>query len=259
MKTTEWHENRRRSIGGSDATIIVNGTEEQRLKLWQVKCGLAEPENLDDVFQVQFGLFTEPFNLEWFEKKSGLAITGQQEQHVTGWRSCTLDGRVETIAGPAIVEAKHVNARYTIETCLAHYQPQLHHNMQVCGFKKAFLTAIIGNAYDYIEVDYDADYAAKVLKAEEEFWDCVQLQIPPSPLPEEIAAPAATRAVDMTGNNEWASDAAEWLASKDAAKRFDDAAARLKKMVPADVRLASGHGIRIGRDKRRYLSIKQEG
>jgi len=72
-----------------------------------------------------------------------------------------------------------------------------------------------------------------------------------------VAPPAATREVDMTGNNEWADVAAEWLATKDPAKRFDAAASKIKELVAADVRLATGHGIKVARDKRRYLKISE--
>ena len=131
--------------------------------------------------------------------------------------------------------------------------------MVVTGARRAYLSVIFGNEWNYEEVEFDPDYAAALVKAEAEFWECVRLDMPPSEEPVVVAAPEATKAVDMTGNNEWADAAAEWLACKSAAGQFDKAADRLKKMVASDVRSASGHGIKIARDKRRALRITQEG
>lgn len=167
----------------------------------------------------------------------------------------TLDG--ETVS--AVIEAKHVGGHQKMSDVLARYQPQLHHNMICTGYIKAYLSVIIGNEWDYVEVDYDPVYAQALLAAETEFWECVRLDMAPGDTAQVVAPPEATRSIDMTGNNEWASLASEWLNSQSYAKQFDKAADGLKKLVAADVRAASGHGIKITRDKRRYLKIAAEG
>lgn len=254
-KTSEWHEERRKYLGASDANIIMGGTAQQRLDLWKVKTGAAEPESLDDVFPVQLGTFTEPFNLAWFQRKTGWTLTGQQERivHANGWMACTPDGLLED----AIVEAKHVSARFSMADTIAKYQPQLHHSMIVTGRRKAFLSVISGNEYDYAEIEFNDEYAAKLMEVEADFWECVTYRIPPSDAPPNVAPPEPFRVVSMVGNNEWASCAAEWLANKTAARAFDTAAAGIKSLVGADVKAATGHGISLTRNKRGAATIKE--
>lgn len=257
----EWHEERRKVIGGSDANTIMNGTREQRYELWQLKCGLRKPDELADVFPVQLGSFTEPFNLFWFSQKTGLVLDGEQNKlrHANGWMSCTPDALTTLPNGDrAVVEAKHTHGQATMVECLNRYQPQLHHNMICAGFKRAFLSVIIGNSYDYVEVEFDELYAAELLKAEHEFWECVQMGMPPSDALPEVEPPPAWKVVDMTGNNQWADLCAEWTATREFSKRFDKAAAELKRLVPLDVKTAKGHGIVASRNKRGALTLSEE-
>jgi len=262
-KTKEWHDERRKGIGGSDANIIMGGDASAILDLWKIKTGKAEPEDLSGVFRVQLGLHTESFNADWFFHRTNMPVIARGDKRTSRthpWMRATLDGEVPMPDGKtAIWEAKHINGRTNMKEALAKYQPQLHHNMYVTGARKAYLSVIFGNDWDYEEVEFDPDYAAALVKAEEEFWECVSLNMPPSDDPEIVAPPEATKSVDMTGNNEWADAAAEWLACKSAAGQFDKASDRLKKMLASDVRSASGHGIKIARDKRRALRITQEG
>ena len=63
---------RKQGIGGSDATKLYNG---EWHTLWLEKTGDAEPVDLSDVLPVQMGVHTEPFNIQWFEKQTGLKVT----------------------------------------------------------------------------------------------------------------------------------------------------------------------------------------
>jgi len=272
QKGAEWHARRRSSIGGSDANIIMSGDRKKILDLWRVKTG-GEPEDLSDVFAVQLGTVTEDFNLSWFERKTGITLERgvycANDTHFVPM-TANLDG-----AGVGcIVEAKHVSHRVGwhfasvaernashrsgLAATLAKYQPQLHHNMICARVRKAYLSVISGNEYDYVEVDYDAEYAGKLIEAEREFWECVRLKMPPGEIA-IVAPPEATRTVDMTGNNEWSSLAGEWMATKNYSAQFDKADKAIKELIPADVRAAAGHGIKVVRDKRGYLRISEEG
>ena len=59
---------RSKGIGGSDATRLYEGDWYQ---LWSEKVGETLPADLSDVLPVQLGIHTEPFNILWFEKKTG--------------------------------------------------------------------------------------------------------------------------------------------------------------------------------------------
>ena len=61
----------------------------------------------------------------------------------------------------------------------------------------------------------------------------------------------------MTGQNQWASCADDWLSNKVAAKKFETATKGLKALVEADVKLAFGHGVKITRASNAVLTIKE--
>lgn len=254
-----------RSIGGSDANVIMSGDDAAILSLWEQKTGRRAPDDLSDVLPVQMGSYTEPFNAAWFEKQTGLEVLDRGAAlagDADAWRSATLDGRVfddQRTVCFGIWEAKHVGSFWKDEQILAKYQPQLHHNMDVAGSRKAWLSVFKGNAdWCVFEVDYDPAYGAAVRKAEWQFWMAVQADEPPVHI--DAAPPPAfdaMREVCMEGHNEWASLAADWLQHRPAAKTFEGAVKALKGLVEADVKLAHGHGIKISRSKAGALSISE--
>jgi hypothetical protein len=61
----------------------------------------------------------------------------------------------------------------------------------------------------------------------------------------------------MTGNNQWASEAAAWVTTRQAAKDFSAAEKIIKSLVPADAMRCYGHGIEAKRDRANRLSIKE--
>lgn len=66
---------RLRSIGGSDANIILSGDAERVRQLWREKRGEAEPVDLSNNLSVMLGCWTEPFNRQWFERLSDHTVT----------------------------------------------------------------------------------------------------------------------------------------------------------------------------------------
>ena len=58
---------RRYFIGGSDARIIMGDNEAALLRLWRVKRGEAEPEDLSGNLIVQLGAVTEELNRRRYE------------------------------------------------------------------------------------------------------------------------------------------------------------------------------------------------
>lgn len=262
--TDEQKAARKNSIGGSDANIILSGDDEKILNLWLEKTGQKEPENLDDVLPVVMGQFTEPLNLYWYEKQTGRAVTDEQAQLKHGeypFMSCTLDGLTTTEAGhKAIFEAKHVNAFSKIEDVVQRYMPQLHHNMAVAGLSHAVLSVFKGTLeYEVFEVEADFWYTAQLIDAEKEFWRCIQEKI--SPVIQAIEAPKLPtefRDMDMSGNNAWASYAADYLQNEGASKVFEKAKKELKGLVANDVGFAYGHGIEIKRSKSGSLTFAKQ-
>ena len=256
--TQEQKEFRSKLLGGSDANTIMSGDEEKILKLWKVKTGQEADDDLSDILPVQMGVFTEPFNIEWFTKQTGRHVTNNGDQRSSdrhSYMGCTLDGLTDE--GLTVFEAKHVSAFAKDDEILDRYYPQLTHNMLVCKVKKAVLSVFFGNhKWEMFEVNLDDLYADILVGAEEKFWKCVQDKTPPVAV--RVSAPIdAVRRVDMTGNNAWASNVVQLQQNVLGKKLYDEATANLKKLVEDDVMEAYGHGIRIKRDKRGALRISE--
>lgn len=255
---------RKNAIGGSDANKIMSGDSDKILRLWQEKRGEVEPEDLSGVLPVQMGSFTEPLNAFWFEKQTGLTVVCRGEERLSfeyPWMSATLDGM--TFDGGNVLtvwEAKHVSAFAKEAEIVARYMPQLHHNMIVTGADKAVLSVFYGTLKWVAHwVDFDPIYAESLLAAEEDFWDCVKAGRQPvaGPVVAAPVAPDKMRVVDMAGKNSWASFAADWLANKAGAAKFEKSVKELKELIEPDVREASGHGIVAVRNAAGSISIKK--
>jgi len=235
----------------------MSGNDERILQLWKEKSGKAEGEDLSEVLQVMLGSFTESFNRAWYEKKHRKIITNVGDQMICldhPFMACTLDGMVN---GEEVWEAKHVSAFAKDDEVLEKYMPQLTHNMIVCGVKSAVLSVIFGNhKHETYSVSLDPDYAAKLIAAEENFWDCIHNDIQPVIVHTKYHG-SVERKVDMTGNNSWSVSAADFIAYAEQAKKHDKAKDALKKLIDDDVAEASGHGIIAKRSKAGAITIKE--
>lgn len=257
---------RTKSIGGSDANIIMGGDEKKLLQLYREKRGEAEPEDLSDILAVQMGSFTEPFNAAWFEKNTGFTVSEcgvvvrDERNKARPYMACTLDGLVFTDdsgSAAGIFEAKHCGTRSTDAEIFARYVPQLTHNCLVTGERRAWLSVFKGNG-DWVMFEYllDDAYAERLLAAEDAFWLCVLDGEPPVAVPSEpTPKPVGVVEYDMEalGSNEWAIHAASYIETELAADRHEIAKKALKELVPADASKCFGHGIEIRRDKRGAL------
>jgi hypothetical protein len=87
---------RRRSIGGSDARIIMGSDEASLVRLWREKRGEVEPEDLADNLIVQLGTVTEELNRRWHQRNtgppSGTCRRGSSIPSTNGWRRPWMDG-----------------------------------------------------------------------------------------------------------------------------------------------------------------------
>lgn len=263
-KDENWLAARRKTLGGSDANILMNGDPAAILRLWQEKRGEAESEDLSRVLPVQMGVWTEPLNLHWLEMMTGRVVTnkGDVRTHVVyPFMACTLDALTTTAAGnAAIAEAKHVNAFAKIDEVAQKYQPQLHHNMAVCGLSHAILSVFVGTfTHEIVEVECDDWYLAQLIDREKAFWACVESGEPPLEMP-AVAAPVAPekmRSVDMSHSNSWVQYAADWLENQKAAKTFEKAAKELKALVEPDVGHAYSNLVEAKRNKNGSIRISE--
>jgi predicted phage-related endonuclease len=200
---------RSKFIGGSDARTIMGSDEAALLRLWQVKRGEIEPEDLSGNLIVQLGVVTEALNRNWYERNTGQAVECVQHRlrhPVLRWMGATLDGM---IAGSgAVFEAKFMLPwSFSEEAAAEKHMPQVQHNMWVTNATDAVLSIITGGG-KWVEIKIAADslYQHLLLTAEKKFWRCVESGEPPRLFGVEPprARIEAVRIVDMSWSNAWA-------------------------------------------------------
>jgi predicted phage-related endonuclease len=251
---------RRSFVGGSDARIILGDDEPALLRLWREKRGEVGPEDLSDVLMVQLGSVTEDLNRRWYERNSGCTVKSVQRhlRHpVIKWMGATLDGTVEPSG--AVFEAKFMLPwAFSEEAAAAKHMAQLQHNMWVSNARSAVLSIITGGG-KWVEMTIHADplYQHLLLTAEKKFWRCVQSGETPRLFGVEPPRPRleAVRVIDMSASNSWAELSATFRRTRPAYQEHEGAKAELKKLVPEDVKEATGHGLRARRSKSGAISF----
>lgn len=247
-------------LTASRVACLMTGDEAKILNLWREMIGDPDfvPEDLSDVWAVQLGAHTESLNLDWYERKRGpVTWRGQVAEGALSWMACTLDGWDTERKCP--IECKHVGGREAHETIIARYQPQMHWQMMVTQAKECALSVIAGAnepVVDYIPLD--ESYAVELMRRADAFMQCVWTLTPPVALAPVAAPVPAVVEYDMTGKNEWASEAATWLENCRAAKQAASAEKALKALVPADAAKCHGHGVSITRDRAGRLSLREQ-
>jgi len=251
---------RSKGIGGSDAKKIMSG---EWNALYRSKKGLAEQEDLSDVFRVQLGTFTEPLNLYWLAKNNpgwkieqdGVTRTDDIHSHLY----CHPDATAKIDGQLAVIDAKHTNPFGEKEQRMKDgYYWQLIHNGYLCGATLGVISPIYGNDIGApVIIELSPKDTKEYLKRTVLFWSMVEC----NQEPDDVHAVTEThytisglRTVDMTGNNRWADQAAAYINAHEAASPHitakEDANLELKRLVDADVGEASGHGVRIKRNKK---------
>ena len=245
-------------LGGTDAKRIMDGDWHQ---LWLEKTGQAEAVDLSGVFAVQLGRATEAFHLDWINVRDdlGLSPPSNRVHHpVHTFMAANIDAWSTTRS--SFVDTKHSNGSATKESMAAMYLPQFAHYCNVFDVDHGWLSFIAGNDDPVlVKVTPPLLYRDELIEHELRFWWHVTEGVAPDIIPNASLARTVGRAknvllddmrtVDMTGKNQWASYAADYILNIDGAEKFEAAKKGMKEMVGADVREAHGHGIRIKRNK----------
>ena len=185
------------------------------------------------------------------------AVQRHVRHPVIKWMAATLDGLIEPSG--AVFEAKFMLPwTFSEEAAAEKHMAQLQHNMWVTNARSAVLSIITGGG-KWVEMTIPADplYQHLLLTAEKKFWRCVQSGEAPHLFGVEPPRPRieAFRVVDMNGSNSWAEFAGVYSRTRAAFGEHEAAKAELKKLMPADAREASGHGIRARRSKAGAVSF----
>lgn len=259
---------RKVSIGGSCALRIMDGDWHG---LWMEKMGYREGADLSKVLQVQLGVWTEEFNIKWFEKFNQVecyrgANGDYEHRYHYKWEGvpcrATLDAEFKMRGERYGLECKHTNERATLRKQLERYMPQLQLYLEISGVKAMYFANIFGNSrYEYVKVAKDDQYLEQMFVHLKEFWGYVERkEEPPQSMPHFSASIDQIPINDMvardaTSDNYFAVRAAEYISTMDAAKEHEAAKKDLKGMVGMDEREVYNDRLSIKRDVRGSLRI----
>ncbi len=248
-------------LTGSRVGVLMNGDERQILNLWREMVGDPDyvAEDLDDYWPAVLGSFTEQLQLDWYERRTGHRVTRRGEVVIAPWAewaAVTLDGWDDVIGRP--IECKHVGGYERREIVIGRYQPQYHWEMLVTETPDLRSSIIEGAKEPVVETSpFDRDYGGELRRRAEVFMEFVWALTPPVALPPIPPPVIPVQTYQMTGSNEWASNAGLWLEHRAAALVFAKAAEEIKVLMPSDAKVAWGHGITAARNKAGAVQIKE--
>mgnify|MGYP001483339375 CR=1 FL=1 len=248
-------------IGGSDAVRIMNG---DWVKLWSIKTGREEPEDLSDNFTVQSGIHNEKFILHWFEKIHKESLVDHQKTYEMNWSGVPLKGTIDaaTQSRAAIVEAKETYEYNKMEDQLARYMPQLQFYMMISNTPSCYFANKFGNRrWECVYIKKDWEYIHKMQVHLKEFWRHVKEDT--RPFGDDQVAPISIDKIpvdgmvrrDASSDNEFISRCHDYLEQEQSAKLFESAKSDLKAMVGDNEREVYCDLLTIKRDKRGSLRI----
>jgi hypothetical protein len=238
----------------------MEGNKQKILDLWREMIGdpAYKESDLSDIWAVQLGVCTESLNLDWYQRiYRPLSRRGEVVSHPEhDWAAATLDGYDAGLPGP--VEAKHCSGFEKLEVVVQRYMAQCHWQMLCTQSTKCALSVIQGARQPYIEIiDYDAVYAEELMSRAKNFMEHVWRMTEPVVLDAiEVKRVSALKDYNMIGSNQWAAAASEYLANKEAAKKFEGAEKAIRDLVPNDAASCTGYGITVLRDRAMRLRIK---
>lgn len=179
----EWHDLRRKSIGSSDAAVIMGCSPWKNIiQLWKEKIGVEE--NGATTSYMRRGKDLEEDARILFQALQGCDdLNSFIYQHDTyPWMIASLDGI--TIDGKTLVEIKcpgtedHQKAKKGLVP--EKYIPQLQHQLEVCGLDNMFYLSYQSPIdFAIIEIKRDQKYIDELIEKEKMFWNCVETVTPP--------------------------------------------------------------------------------
>ena len=252
--------NRKGFIGGSDAVKIMAGDWYQ---LWKIKTGRAEPDDLSRNLAVQMGIFTEDFNLAWFEHEYDKLIHHHQGEYNIA-SGVPLKGTVDGIVKGtnAIIEAKHTFDYNNMESVIDYYIAQIQFYCHLAKVDGCYLSVLFGNnKWQCSYISYNESYIATLLDAIKEFWGYVERD--EEPINHDIPLQVDTDKIlvddmvrrDASLDNEFMDAAVTYTQYRQHSVVFENAKKSLKEMVADDEREVYCDQVSIRRDRRGSLRI----
>lgn len=174
--TSEWHEAREDSIGGSEiSTIMGLNPYESAYALWAKKTGKI-PSLVQENWAIRFGkAFEEPILQLWAEEHPDyeVFVTGTYQDSLLPFRHANPDAlaRHRETGEWIVIEVK--TARSTWDSIPDGYYAQVQHYLDVLGLKQAALVAVAGMTWYDIWIDRDDFEIENMRLRAKEFFEAI--------------------------------------------------------------------------------------
>jgi putative phage-type endonuclease len=167
-----WLAERRKGIGGSDASTIAGVGYGSRYRTWLDKTGQLPEQHQTP--QMRWGTLNEPALRQAFSEDSGLVVhrAGLMRSKSHPFMQVSLDGNV---SDGGIFESKTTNWRlasdWSDDQIADHAEVQVQHGLAVTGRTHAHVVCLIdGSDFQIRRVERDEKFIALLTEMEEEFW-----------------------------------------------------------------------------------------
>ncbi|MBR5948242.1 MAG: YqaJ viral recombinase family protein [Clostridia bacterium] len=187
MSREEWLEERRKSIGGSDAGAVLGlNRYTSPYALWAEKTGRIVPEDISDKEAVRLGNDLEDYVAARFTEATGKKVRKSNAIIYNSdypYAHANIDRQI--VGEAAGLECKTTSSWEVLDQCRNGRYPeawyaQVMHYLMVTGAEAWYLgVLVLGRGFWYFEIRRDEDEIAALAKAEAEFWEHVKSGIPP--------------------------------------------------------------------------------
>jgi len=185
---SEFHAERRRMIGGSDAPAVVGLSPfKGAYQVWAEKVGKVEPDELEGE-HLELGLVIEPYMAGKYARQTGLAVIGARDlprgglcMHKTWpWMGCHLDAEIH--GDPRGVGVFQIKSTGFDDEEWQHGAPdhvviQTQHEMECRGASWGVIGVLFGAPLlhtRFIELDKQKELIEVVMDAEANLWRMVE-------------------------------------------------------------------------------------
>jgi hypothetical protein len=244
---------------GTSANVVMNGSEAEWNQHYLIRTAQipSEPQN----WAMRAGAHMEQLILDWLEEQSSpITRRGEVVYHKLVSDICVkLDGY--RAADDAIIEVKFLSPHTRREEFVPRYYPQTMLQRLCTGASKAVLVVAQGtNEPLDFEHEFDADYAAELMRRADIFLTCLRALTPPYPIPPAPPPPEKWRTLDIIAEpTNWSPELLLYLQEYDAtathAALHDEMGKAARNLVPDDVGKVFAGGFQITRNRKGTLAI----
>lgn len=245
MIREKWLEERRKSIGGSDAGALLGLNEyTSPYALWCEKTGKIIPEDISDKEAVRIGNDLEQYVAERWMEKTGKKVRRDNSMIYNSdypFAHANIDRAV--IGERAGLECKTTSSWEILQQCRDGHYPdqwyaQITHYLMVTGWDRWYLgVLVLGKGFFEFTIERNEAEIAALAASESDFWSNVTNNTPPpldgaesttEALKTILGDSAPGRSVDLTAVS---TDITLWLALKKKIKELEAEQARYQEAI----------------------------